>query len=76
MSGASPQRRRKPSFAEAPGVMALMVLFFGWEAASGGTPGWLRVVFVLLVLGAAVELVRFAVWRSRTRAGSRDEDRG
>ncbi|MFB6839843.1 hypothetical protein [Streptomyces sp. NPDC056361] len=57
-------------------MTALMALFFGWEAASGGTPGWLRVVFALLALGAATELARFAVWRSRTRAGSGEADRG
>ncbi|WP_017241198.1 hypothetical protein [Streptomyces sp. SS] len=66
MTGSS--RRRKPGAAEAPGVTALMLLFFGWEAASGGTPGWLRIVFALLTLLMAVELARFAVWRRRTRA--------
>lgn len=59
---------RKPRVAEASGVTALMLLFFGWEAASGGSPGWVRIGCGLLALWAAVELARFAVWRRRTRA--------
>ncbi|MFI1976605.1 MULTISPECIES: hypothetical protein [Streptomyces] len=49
-------------------MTALMLLFFGWEAASRGTPGWLRIDFALLTLLMAVEPARFAVWRRRTRA--------
>ncbi|MFE2012823.1 hypothetical protein [Streptomyces sp. NPDC059491] len=68
MSGA---RGRRPRCAEAPGTTALMTLFFGWEAASGGTPWWARTVFALVALGCAADLLRFAVRRARARGSVR-----
>ncbi|MFF8379869.1 hypothetical protein ACF07V_27490 [Streptomyces sp. NPDC015661] len=66
--------RRRPGAADAPGVTALLLLFSGWEAASGGSPAWLRIGAALIAMASAVSLVRFAVWRAR--GGDGDADRG
>ncbi|WP_177181729.1 hypothetical protein [Streptomyces sp. TLI_105] len=49
-------------------MTALAVVFFGWEAAGSSAPDWLRIVFALCALVGLVDLVRWAVWRVRTRA--------
>ncbi|WP_369144626.1 hypothetical protein [Streptomyces sp. R44] len=65
---ADPARPRKPSAANAPGVTALLFVFFTWEAASSSVSVWLRIVLALCAVPAFVDLVRIGVWRARTRA--------
>ncbi|MFD3530069.1 hypothetical protein [Streptomyces sp. NPDC058664] len=52
------------------GGTVLLTLFLAWEAASGGNPEWLRVVFALFALVGVVRLARFAAMRVRPRARS------
>ncbi|MER5311874.1 hypothetical protein ABT034_29240 [Streptomyces sp. NPDC002773] len=52
------------------GGTALLTLFLVWEAASGGSPEWLRVVFALFALVGVVRLARCAAMRVRPRARS------
>ncbi|MGW8765356.1 hypothetical protein ACWGN5_22925 [Streptomyces sp. NPDC055815] len=61
-------RPRRPKGVDAPGMTALVFVFFTWEAASSSVSVWLRIVLALCAVPALVDLVKFGVWRARTRS--------
>ncbi|MFH8622514.1 hypothetical protein ACH4A8_11490 [Streptomyces vietnamensis] len=66
-AGAPEKTVRKSSSDGAPGMKAVMVAVFGWEAASDGHAVWIRIVAALFLLVGVVDLAGGAVRRWRTR---------
>ncbi|MFF5767570.1 hypothetical protein ACWD5B_20705 [Streptomyces tanashiensis] len=61
------KKARKSSSDDAPGLTAMMVALFGWEAVSDGNALWMRIVSALLLLVGVAELGRLAVRRWRAK---------
>ncbi|MFF9345737.1 hypothetical protein [Streptomyces sp. NPDC014734] len=60
----------RDAFFERPSGMCLHILFFGWTAASGGSPTWARVLAAALVMERVAALARYLVRRRRARRGT------
>ncbi|MFF7443982.1 hypothetical protein [Streptomyces sp. NPDC008122] len=66
-AGAPKKMVRKSSSDDAPGLRAMMVVLFGWEAVSDGHAVWIRIVAALFTLLGVVDLAGVAVRRRRAR---------